>query len=435
MSKSTREVSALSVKPDRDGIRAYINTRFLICIFLGFTSGLPLFVLLSLVQAWLKSRGVDIKAIGLFALVQFPYVWKFAWAPLLDRFALPFYRWRPGRRRGWMLFAQTAVMLLIATMGFISPEGSIRLVAVVAVAIAVASATSDIAIDAYRREILQDHEQGLGTAIHVNAYRLAGLVPGSISLILADHLQWSTVFVITALFMLPGLVMTILVNEPVINGDAPRTVKEATIFPFREFVSRDGVKTALLILLFLFLYKLGDSMATSLSTTFYLDIGFSKTEIGLISKTSSLWATIAGATLGGILLVRIGIAKGLWIFGLVQTTSILGFAWLASVGHSISGLTIAVSLEAFGSGLGTSAFVAYIASITDRRYAATQFALFTGLASIPRTFVNAGTGFIIAQVGWVKFFILCAALGVPGMLLLFVIAPWGQVSANPVTQR
>jgi PAT family beta-lactamase induction signal transducer AmpG len=393
-------------------------------VFLGFTSGLPLFTLLSLVQAWLRSDGVAIQAIGLFALLQFPYTWKFVWAPLMDRFVPRFGRWHPGRRRGWMLLTQLGVLTLVAVMGFVSPRDSIRTVAALATALAFASASLDIVLDAYRRELLQDQEQGLGTAIYVNAYKLASLVPGSLSLILADHFAWPTVFAVTAAFMLPGVIVTLRVREPQVRGSPPRTLKEAVVMPFREFIARDGVKQALIVLAFIFLYKLGDSMATSLATSFYLDIGFTKTEIGLVSKTSSFWASIAGGILGGVWLVRIGTARGLWVFGFAQVITVLGFAWLAQTGHTLPGLAVVISLEAFAGGLGTAAFTAYIASTTNPRYTATQFALFTSLASVPRTFANASAGYIVARIGWFDFFLLCTVLAVPGMLLLPRIAPW-----------
>lgn len=408
------------------GWRAYFNTRMLICVFLGFTSGLPLFVLLNLVQAWLRSEGVDLKQIGLFTLIQFPYTWKFVWAPLLDRFGPAIGRWRPGRRRGWMLLTQILVAGSIAAMGFVSPRHALGTVALLAVAVAFFSASSDIVIDAFRRERLLDREQGLGTAIHVNAYKIAGLVPGSLSLVLADHLPWSTVFVITAAFMLPGMIMTLVVDEPVVRGAPPKSLRDAVVLPFREFVDRGGWRNALLILAFIFLYKLGDSMATALATSFYLDLGFTKTQIGLVAKASSLWASVAGGILGGVWLVRIGIARGLWIFGIAQIVSTLGFAWLAAQGSHASSLDLGavIALEAFGAGLGTAAFTAYIASTTDERYTATQFALFTSLASVPRTFANAGTGYLVDSTGWFHFFILCAVLAIPGMLLLPKVAPW-----------
>ncbi len=402
----------------------YLNTRMLICVFLGFTSGLPLFVLVNLLQAWLRSEHVDIKTIGLFALIHFPYTWKFIWAPLMDRFVINLAGWQPGRRRSWMLVTQLLVMATIAVLGFISPRYAIWSVATFAVALAFFSASQDVVLDAYRRELLEEHEQGLGAAIYVNAYKVSGLIPGSLSLILADHLPWSTVFIVTAAFMLPGIITTLLIKEPAIQGTRPRTLQEAVFLPWREFITRDGWLGALLVLAFIFFYKLGDVMAASLATTFFLDLGFSKTAIGSVAKLVGFWASIAGGLIGGVALVKLGTARGLWIFGLAQMLSIFGFAWLTKQSPTPLALAFVIGTETFTVGLGTAAFTAYLAQTTDPRYTATQFALFTSLAAIPRTLTSATTGYIVAHMGWFNFFLLCAALALPGMLLLCKIAPW-----------
>ncbi len=400
----------------------FANRRMLICIFIGFSSGLPLFILINLIAAWLRTEGVDLKSIGLFALIGFPYTWKFLWAPVMDRYHVG----ALGRRRGWMLITQLLLIGAIATFGLFDPKRDLWTIAGLAALLAFFSASQDIVLDAYRREILSDAEQGLGTAIHVNAYKLAGLIPGSLSLILADRLPWSTVFIVTALFMLPGLVTTLVVDEPPEYGAPPKTLEEAVELPFREFVKRSGWQQALLVLSFIFLYKLGDSMAVALATPFYLDLGFTKTEIGLIAKNAGLWLNVAGGLIGGVWLIKLGINKGLWVFGVVQTVVILGFAWLAQVGASKVALAVVIGAEAFGVGLGTAAFTAYIARSTDPRYTATQFALFTSLASVPRTFANAATGYIVAQTGWFWFFIVCTVLAIPGLLLLPKVAPWNE---------
>lgn len=399
------------------------NKRMLICIFTGFTSGLPLFILISLLPAWLRSEGVDLKSIGLFALISLPFTWKFLWAPLFDRYIPPL-----GRRRGWMLISQVLLLVSIPLFGTFNPKLDIWTIAYLATTVAFFSACQDIAVDAYRREILPDIELGMGNVIHVNAYKIAGLVPGSLSLILADHLSWQSVFMITALFMLPGIFMTLLVKEPLLKLGAPKTLRAAVIEPFHEFIHRNGLKTALLILAFIFLYKLGDSMATALATPFYLDMGFSKTEIGLIAKNAGLWPSVIGGLLGGVWMFKLGINRALWVFGAVQMIAILGFAYLATVGHSLLWLGIVIGIEAFGVGLGTAAFVAYIAQTTHPLYTATQFALFTSLAAVPRTFANAATGFMVENLGWFNFFIACFMLAIPGMLLLIKIAPWNDKS-------
>ncbi|ENO82792.1 muropeptide transporter [Thauera sp. 28] len=408
-------------------LTALLNRRMLICIFTGFASGLPLYLLLNLVPAWLKTEGLSLKAIGAFALIQFPYTWKFLWAPLLDRYGiLPWL----GRRRSWMFVSQLGLLASIAWLGQLSPVDHLALVVGLTAALALLSATQDIALDAFRREILPDAELGLGNAIHVNAYRIAGLVPGSLSLILADHLPWSQVFVITAAFMIPGLAMTLLVKEPLAAAGTPRTLRDAVVEPFREFFGRHGVQSALLVLAFLFFYKLGDSLCTALATPFYLDMGYSKTEIGVIAKNAGLWPMVIGGILGGIWMLKLGINRALWIFGVVQFVTILGFVWMAWLGPGESTparlvvLATVIAGEAIGAGLGTTAFVAFMARSTHPAYTATQLALFTSLMAVPRTFINATAGWLVEALGWTNFFWLCFALAVPGMLLLFKVAPW-----------
>ena len=399
----------------------------LICVMLGFTSGLPLFILYNLLSAWLKAEQVDLKSIGLFALVGFPYTWKFLWSPLMDRFRFPML----GRRRGWMFFTQLALMATIGSMGFYSPVTDLTIIVFLAGLVAFLSASQDIVIDAYRREMLSDREQGSGTALFVNAYKMSTLVPGSLSLILSDFLSWQVVFSVTALFMLPGVFTTLLIREPSIYGEPPRTLREAVVLPFKEFIERSGWSHAAMILAFIFLYKLGDSMDTALATPFYMDLGYSRTQIGLVAKNAGLWASLAGGILGAVWLEKTGVNRGLWIFGVLQAVAILGFALLAQVGAGAPGvvpdtflLGLVIGVEAFAVGLGTAAFTAYIATATDSRYTATQFALFTSLAAVPRTFFNALTGFIVAHTGWFEFFLICFALAIPGMLLLPKIAPW-----------
>ena len=405
--------------------QALFTKRMLICIFTGFSSGLPLYLLIQLLPAWLRSEQVDLKAIGFFALIQLPYNWKFLWSPLLDRYAIPLL----GRRRGWMLLTQILLLLSIPVFGMFHPKLDLWTIAYLATAVAFFSASQDIVLDAYRREILSDTELGLGNSVHVNAYRVAGLVPGALSLILADFLPWSTVFLITALFMLPGMLMTVFVSEPKIIGTPPKTLREAVVEPFREFIQRNGLNDALLVLAFIFFYKLGDSMATALATPFYLDMGFTKTEIGLIAKNAGLWPSIIGGLIGGIWMVKIGINRALWLFGFVQWISILGFAVLTQFPQDKTALGLAIGFEAIGVGLGTVAFVAFIARTTNPAYTATQFALFTSLAALPRTVINSFAGVLVEQLGWLNFYWLCMLLAVPGMLLLFKVAPWNEKKA------
>lgn len=413
-------------------LRTIFSTKMLICVFTGLASGLPFYLLIQLLPAWLTSQGLDIKAIGAFSLTQLPYIFKFVWAPFMDNISL----FGMGRRRGWMFLSQIILLFFIAILGCFSPTLNIWIIATLCFIIALFSATQDIALDAFRQEILSDTELGLGNSIHINVYRLASLVPGSLSLILSHFLPWSSVFMVTALFMLPVIIITLLIKEP-INKQIPKShnFEDIIINPFLEFIKRKGVKSAMIILAFIFLYKLGDSMATSLATTFYMKMGFSLPDIGLIAKNAQLWPGILGGIMGGILMIKIGINRALWYFGFVQVFSILGFAWLSiegpfndiGVSEKIM-LAIVISVESLGVGLGSAAFVAFIAKTTNPLYTATQFALFSSFASIPRTLINSTTGIMVEYLGWTNFFGLCTLLAIPGMVLLLKVAPWNKKS-------
>lgn len=405
--------------------------KMLLCVFTGFSSGLPLYVLFQLVPAWLSSTGVSVKTIGFFTIIGFPYTWKFIVAPLLDRYYPNFL----GRRRSWMFITQIGLLALLALLGQFDPSQSIQTVAIISAAIAVFSAVQDIVIDAYRREILTDAELGLGNSVHVNAYRIAGLIPGGVSLVLADSLPWDTVFIFTALFMIPGLVLSLFLSKepqvPQIDRSMPFYMAFAQ--PFKEFFKRKGIYAGLGLILFIFLYKFGDSLATSLQTKFILDMGFSKTDVGTVVKLNSLWASIISGMIGGILMIRLGINRSLWLFGLVQLITILGFVWMASHGtfETVGGyelfvLTTVIIGEYVGVGLGTAAFVAFMARETNPLYTATQLAIFTSLAAIPSKIFGAFSGVLVENYGYENFFWICFAVGIPGMLMLLKVAPWKQ---------
>jgi PAT family beta-lactamase induction signal transducer AmpG len=412
----------LNAAPRRNWREILFNRRMLICVFIGFSSGMPLYVLLQLVPAWLRSNGVDLATIGLFSLVSLPYTWKFLWSPLMDRFRPPFL----GRRRGWALMTQLALLVAIGLLGRYDPTESLQAIIVLVFLVSLFSASQDIVIDAYRRELLADDELGTGNSFFINAYRLSSLVPGSLALILSDHLPWSLVYWITGGFMLVGVVTTLVIREVSDDALAPHSLREAVVEPFREFFRRDGTAAALTVLAFMFFYKLGDNMATALATPFYLDMGFSRTEIGSIAKAAALWSVIAGSVIGGIAMLRLSINRALWVFGFVQLVTILGFAWLSVMGHHPLGLFLVVSAEYLGVGLGTVALTAYIARETSRAFTATQFALFTSFIAVPRTFANASTGFLIESMGYTAFFLLCTVVAVPGMLMLLKAAPWNE---------
>lgn len=410
--------------------------KMMICAFIGFSSGLPLYFLIQMVPAWLRDQGVDLKTIGLVGLITAPYTWKFLWAPVLDRYVLPFL----GRRRGWMLVTQIFLAVLMAVIGLVNPIDSLWTVVYLSMALAVFSATQDVVIDAYRREILSDFELGLGSSIHVNAYRIAGLIPGGMALVLADHMPWQAVFVVVAACMVIGILNTLfLANEPLVYGQPPRSFREAVVEPFAEFFQRRGFKAAGYMLAFMFFYKFGDVMATALITPFYLDIGFSKEQIGTVAKIVGLWSTIVGSLIGGVIMIKIGINKSLWLFGLVQMLSNAGFAFLNEVGPKIWALAFAVGFENIGVGLGTAAFVAYMGRESNQRFTATQYALFTSLMGTTRLVTSASAGFLIegwegfgsfSGLGYTWFFIFCTFLSLPGMFLLFKVAPWKSESTE-----
>ncbi len=415
-------MSELTTLKPRRWQEILLNRHMLICIFQGFSSGMPLYVLFQLVPAWLRSEGTDLATIGAASLLTLPYTFKFLWAPMLDRYRLPFL----GRRRGWTLASQILLIFSIGMLGSVDPSTALRTAFWLIFATSLFSATQDIVLDAYRRELLADDELGTGNSIFVNAYRLSSLIPGSLALILSDLLPWSIVYWTVGAFMSVGIVTTFFVPETADERIAPRTLTEAVRDPFIEFFSRDGRRAAIAIIAFMLLYKLGDSMATALATPFYLDLGFSLTEVGTVAKFAGLWASFAGAALGGIIMLKVSINRALWMFGVVQIVSILGFAALAKIGYDAYALFAVVSFEYIGVGLGTVAFTAFIAKQTSLSFTATQFALLTSIAVIPRTFANASTGFIINAVGYFNFFLICAAAAIPGLLLLLVVAPWSK---------
>ena len=367
---------------------------------------------------------MGLEEIGLFALIGLPYTWKFFWAPALDRYSPTFYGFNLGIRRSWMLLTQLALFIFICILGSMNPQLNLWSVAYLCMFIAFLSATQDISIDAYRRQILPDHELGLGNSIHVNAYRISGLIPGSLALILSDFLPWSTVFLITGAFMLISVGFTLIISEPPVSEKQPEALQRAIIEPFQEFFTRQPIRTAILILAFMLFYKLGDSMATALATPFYIDLGFTNTQIGLVAKHAALWPMIFGGIAGGIIMIKIGINRALWIFGFIQIISILGFAILARIGEGLWLLGLIISFEYLGVGLGTAAFVAFIARTTNPAFAATQLALFTALTALPRTLFNSTAGILVDTLGWEYFFYLCTLLAMPGMLLLLIVAPW-----------
>jgi PAT family beta-lactamase induction signal transducer AmpG len=400
-------------------LKVVFSRRMLVAFLMGFSGGLPLLLTIGVLQAWMKEGGVDLTWIAMITLVQIPYTWKFLWAPFLDRFIPPFL----GRRRGWLLMSQIALMASIVGLGYSDPVKNTWMMVVAAVLVAFFSATQDIVIDAYRREDLPDEELGLGSSMYVYGYRLGMLLAGGGGMILADSLPFSQVYFIMALCLLPGVVTTLLTPEPKVVAGLPQTMKEAVINPMVDYFSRSG---AVWILAFILLYKIGDTMASAITTPFFLEIEFSKTEIGTVVKFFGTAATLTGAAVGGLLLLKLGISRGLWIFGILQALSTAGFAVLARIGYNISMLAGVIAFENLSSGMGTAAFVAFMASITNKKFTATQYALLTSLMGLPRALASSVTGVVAKNFGWENFFILCTLIAIPGMLLLLKFASWNS---------
>jgi PAT family beta-lactamase induction signal transducer AmpG len=395
----------------------------LVAALMGFSCGLPLLLTLGVLQAWMKEEGVDLTWVGMITLVQSPYSWKFLWAPLVDRITPPFL----GRRRGWLLISQLALMGAIAALGCSDPVAHPARMVAAALLVAFFSATQDTVVDAYRREDLPDAELGLGSSMYVYGYRLGMWVAAGGGMILADHMPFGQVYLVMTAAMVPGMVTTLLAREPRAAGGAPRSMRAALWEPLADFLKRDGAGW---VLAFILLYKVGDTMAAAISTPFYLEAGFSKSEIGAVVKLFGAWATIAGAFAGGVLMLKLGIGRSLWVFGALQALSTAGFVALARIGYSVPALSAVIAFESLTAGMGTSAFLAFMASLTDKRFTATQYALLSGIMGLPRVLAAAPTGFAAKLLGWEGFFLVCTLAAIPGMLLLWRIAPWHPPGAG-----
>jgi PAT family beta-lactamase induction signal transducer AmpG len=381
-------------------------------LLLGFASGLPLALTASTLQAWLTVSGVDIRKIGLFNQVQIPYTLKFLWSPLVDRLSL----FGLGRRRGWMLLSQLMLIAAIIVLGQLSPGDDLAVVAWVALAVALFSATQDIAVDAYRTDKLTERERGLGTGIFITGYRVAMLTSGALALIIAQHYGWRTTYWLMAALLLIGVFTTLGVREPENGTVAPRSLQAAVVEPFRDYFSREG---AVLMLLLVLLYKLGDALAGALSTTFFIrELGFTMQEVGLINKILGLAATIIGALSGGVWMMRLSLYAALMGFGILQAVTNLGFWALAVSGKSYVGMAVVVALENLAGGMGASAVTALLMALCNVRYSATQFALLSALAAVGRIVIGARAGYMVEAWGWADFFLLTLVVALPGLVLL-----------------
>ncbi|RJQ67366.1 MAG: MFS transporter [Desulfobacteraceae bacterium] len=397
-------------------LKVVFSRRMLTAFIMGYACGLPYDLTKTVLKAWMSDQGIDLAVIGLFTLVGLPYALKFLWAPLLDRFTFSML----GRRRGWMLLFQVALILAVIGMGSGAPAANPWMMAFAAFLVTFFSASQDIVVDAYRREDLADAELGLGSSLYFYGYRIGMLVAGSGGLILADRLSFQTVYWILAACLLPGVLTTLLTPEPPMIHGQPRNFKETVAEPFLEYFRRRG---ALWMLAFILMYKLGDNIAAAITTPFYLELGFTKTQIGTVVKLFGFWAVSAGGLVGGITMLKLGIHRSLWIFGVLQALSTAGFALLAHLGAFLPGLAGVVAFENFSAGMGTAAFMAFMASITNQKFTATQYALLTSLMRIPDVGISALSGLMARQMGWFAFFIFCALIAIPGLLMLFKFAP------------
>lgn len=410
-----------SVEPQ--GYAAVFRDRNLAAILLlAFSSGLPLALTGTTLQAWMTVEGIDLSTIGIFTLVGIPYTWKFLWSPTMDRFVPPFL----GRRRGWLAVTQLLLAAGIAAMGSLSPRGDLAAIAALAVAVAFTSASQDIVFDAYRTDVSTPQQRGLAGGLTVAGYRTAMLVSGALALIIVGGsgwipaLGWRNTYYLMAALMGVGFAATLFGREPETPAPAPRTLREAFTEPLREFLSRPGAGWLLLLLV---LYKLGDAFALSLTTPFLLrGPGFSLDEIAYVYKGMGLAATLAGALFGGGLMVRLGLYKSLLYFGILQAVSNLTFMWLAAVGKSFAVMIFAVGLENFAGGMGTAAFVALLMALCDHRFTATQYALLSALAAFGRVYVGPLAGYATSPhylgLSWPVFYFLAFLMGLPGLALL-----------------
>lgn len=398
-------------------IQRTFSRKMLVALVMGFASGLPLLMTGSLLQAWLKDSGVELSKIGLVSLLGLPYSLKFVWAPFVDRYSIPLF----GRRRGWLIIFQVLLMLTIFWLAGGDPINAPVLLGIIAFLTAFFSASQDIVIDAYRREDLCDEELGLGSSSYIFGYRMAMLLVGGGGMILADYFTFGSVYILLGICLIPAILTTIFTPEPKIDYKLPVSLKETVIEPLLEFFKRREV---VWLLAFIVLYKIGDIMAAAMTTPFYMEIGFTKTQIGAVVKLVGMWALIVGGITGGIMMLKLGINKSLWIFGVLQAISTLGFGILTFTGVDTLALAGVIAFENFTGGMGTAAYAAFMASLTNKKFTATQYALLSSLMSVPRIFAAAPTGYLAQYTGWWNFFVFCTLAAIPGMLILLIVAPF-----------
>ncbi|GAB3122655.1 AmpG family muropeptide MFS transporter [Novispirillum itersonii] len=414
----------------RDALTVYRDRRVLIILLLGFASGLPLLLVYGTLSTRLAESNTSLTTIGLFSWASTAYAIKWMWSPLTDRLPFPLLtRWL-GQRRGWLLASQAATALTMVGLGASNPETALWQTALWAVALAFASATQDIVIDAYRVESLEDWQLGAGAGAVVLGYRIGMIAAGGGALILADQFGWFVAYAVMAALIGLTMIITLLMPEPKRpTGDQPvpssatiphrsgvaEWFNAAVILPMRDFTQRQHW---VMILLFIALYKYGDALLGVMANPFYLSIGFTKTDIGLVSKSYGVVMTIVGGLLGGIVVARLGIMRSLLLCGLLQAASNLVFALQALTGPSLPMLMVTISVENLTGGMGTAAFVAYLSSLCNIAYTATQYALVSSFMSFARTYFASVGGWLADRVDWISYFLISTAAALPGLLLL-----------------
>jgi PAT family beta-lactamase induction signal transducer AmpG len=423
-----------AVEPkSRNPLKVFGQPKMLALLFLGFSSGLPLYLTGTgkTIQAWMTTAHVSLSTIGWFSLAGLPYSLKFLWAPALDRYVPPFL----GRRRGWLVITQIALLLAIGAMAFHDPANGLRALAVNAILIAVFSASQDIVGDAYRTDVLAEREMGAGASVWVLGYRLAMLFAGSAALVLADRISWPSVYLILAGMMLIGIIASFLAPEPVLREAPPKSLAEAVVLPFREFFTRSGLIRGIVVLVFIVLYKYSDSLAGSMTTPFLLKTGFTQQEIGVVLGGAGLIAIIVGSIAGGAVIARFGINKPLWIFAVIQALSNLTYYGLSLAGKNHGYMVFAVVVENFGLGLVSASLTAYLMTMCNKRFSATQFALLSSLMAASRDILVSPAGKLAETQGWPTFFMITVLAGIPCLLLLPFIAPWGADVPNGAAEH
>lgn len=401
-------------------LKSYIKADILVILFLGLSSGLPLALILSTLKAYLVDGGVDLKTIGLFSVVSLPYSLKFLWAPIVDSLSIPYLTKKLGKRRSWMIVTQFLLMILIASIGTYDANQDIKIIAVLAITICFVSATQDIVVDAYRIEEIKPEDQGIATGMYVYGYRIGMLISGALALFLSDLINWSLVYLIVASVMIVGMTTVMFAKENLQSAKNKTHnfidwFKTSVISPLTDFFHRPKWYV---IFPFIIAFKLGDVFAGTLTLPFLLDIGFSKTEIAEIVKTFGLFATLFGVFIGGILVKSWGLNKSLWIAGILQMLSNLAFSYQANLGYYAPSLYFVVFIENFSGGIGDAVFIAYLSSLCNVAFTATQYAILVSFATMSRSILSSSAGIFAELLGWNKFFILSAAIAIPGLLLL-----------------